>query len=173
MVVDFTSLDYLKDGNPRQQSAYCILTEHSVWDKLHPYDPILAGTIPIGIDIPDSDLDILCRVEDHEVFSREMILLFGGEQGFMTETNTHGELLVTLVRFTLPPFELELFGQNIPTQEQNAYRHMLVEHRLLTEHGESFRQAVIRLKEQGMKTEPAFAHLLGLAGDPYQSLLIQ
>lgn len=48
---------------------------------------------------------------------------------------------------------------------------MIIEHKILIEKGEDFRLQVIQLKEQGYKTEPAFAHLLDLSGDPYDELL--
>jgi hypothetical protein len=68
-------------------------------------------------------------------------------------------------------FEIELFGQQVPTTKQMAYRHLIVEHNLLLQHGEIFRQLIIELKKQGCKTEPAFAIALGLKGDPYMELL--
>ncbi len=68
-------------------------------------------------------------------------------------------------------FEIEIFGQSIPTKQQFAYRHLIVEHHLLNKHGEEFRQQIIELKRQGHKTEPAFALALGLTGDPYTELL--
>ena len=46
-----------------------------------------------------------------------------------------------------------------------------MEHRVLLAKGEEFRQEVINLKRQGWKTEPAFAKLLGLNGNPYEELL--
>jgi hypothetical protein len=43
---------------------------------------------------------------------------------------------------------------------------------LLRRGGETFRQEIIRLKQAGYKTEPAFALLLGLDDhDPYAALL--
>ena len=48
---------------------------------------------------------------------------------------------------------------------------MLVEDKLLAQHGEAFRQQIVSLKRQGYKTEPAFALALGLEGDPYLALL--
>jgi hypothetical protein len=71
----------------------------------------------------------------------------------------------------LDGFEIEIFGQSIPTRQQFAYRHLIVEHNLLNRHGEKFRQRIIELKRQGWKTEPAFASALGLTGDPYTELL--
>ena len=47
----------------------------------------------------------------------------------------------------------------------------MVEYNLLNKHGEKFRQQIIELKRQGYKTEPAFALVLGLTGDPYIELL--
>lgn len=48
---------------------------------------------------------------------------------------------------------------------------MLIEYNLLKTYGDPFRERIIQLKKQGIKTEPAFAQLLGLKGDPYLALL--
>ena len=48
---------------------------------------------------------------------------------------------------------------------------MIIEHKILQENDEKFRRDIIKLKERGLKTEPAFAKLLGLEGNPYQALL--
>ena len=76
-----------------------------------------------------------------------------------------------LVRFQLEEFKVEIFGQNIPSKEQYAFRHMLIEHQILLQKGETFRQEIVKLKKKGLKTEPAFANILGLTGDPYKALL--
>ncbi len=49
---------------------------------------------------------------------------------------------------------------------------MIVESRLLTLYGNDFKNKVIKLKKEGMKTEPAFASLLNLKGNPYKELLL-
>ena len=33
----------------------------------------------------------------------------------------------TLAKFKTDNFEIEIFDQNIPTEKQNTYRHMLIE----------------------------------------------
>ena len=65
----------------------------------------------------------------------------------------------------------EIFGQNIPTEKQNAYRHMLIEKEILNERGIEFRNKIMELKHSGIKTEPAFAQLIGLTGNLYKALL--
>ncbi|OBZ55281.1 alpha/beta hydrolase, partial [Bacillus cereus] len=47
----------------------------------------------------------------------------------------------------------------------------IVEHMLLMQHPH-IREEVIRLKEQGLKTEPAFAQVLNIDGDPYEELIL-
>jgi hypothetical protein len=47
---------------------------------------------------------------------------------------------------------------------------MVVEARLLRYGGEEVRRQIRVLKVQGLKTEPAFAAVFALPGDPYQAL---
>ena len=167
----FDTLNYLQNGNARQQQAYQTLVENKVFEHLAAYDPILVGTIPINIYIETSDLDIACCWENKTQFMNELIHFLGHNQEFrLIETFINGEETV-IANFKTAHFEIEIFGQNIPTKHQNGYRHMLVEHHILLERSEAFRQQIIALKRQGMKTEPAFGLLLGLKNDPYQALL--
>lgn len=170
-MTDFQDISYLKDGNDRQKSAYQSLVKHHVLEKLAAFDPILTGTIPINIDIPESDLDIICYWEDIDEFMISIGKSFAKEQDFSLRKETINEQATVIANFWMDDFEIEIFGQNIPTIEQNAYQHLLVEYQILQQKGESFRQKVIELKKNGIKTEPAFAQLLGLADDPYLSLL--
>jgi hypothetical protein len=168
-MINFLDISYLQSGNEKQVKVYHVLTDNQVLEKLVAYHPILVGTIPIHIDIENSDLDIICEILDKAEFINELNRLFRHEKGFsISESATFNAIKAS---FLMGGFEIEIFGQNIPTTQQNAYRHMLIEHRLLLEKGEKFRQKIIDLKQQGYKTEPAFAKLLGLEGNPYEELL--
>ena len=169
--INFTTIEYLKAGNPRQVAAYQTLTHNWIMEGLQQYDPILAGTIPINIDIENSDLDVICCFKELGEFARTIKDLFDQMEGFTIKTCEHQNTLSVKANFRVDDFEIEIFGQDIPTRLQNAYRHMVIEHRLLCERGEPFRQDIIKLKQQGYKTEPAFASLLGIDGDPYTGLL--
>lgn len=166
---NFLNISYLKNGNERQKKVYRVLTANRVLEKLDYYSPILVGTIPINIDIESSDLDIICYFKNKEEFKNKLVILFQQEKGFIISENR--SLSSLKANFYIDDFEFEIFGQGIPTQQQNAYRHMLIEHKLLLEKGEQFRLQIIELKKQGFKTEPAFAKLLGLQGDAYEALL--
>lgn len=169
--IDFTHIEYLKTGNDRQRKAYSVLVELSLFKDLDTYSPILTGTIPIGIDIPSSDLDIICQCSDHEAFTNEITTLYAQKDQFQIRTNTINELISTIASFRVDGFEIEIFGQDCPTVQQNAYKHMMVEHAILNKKGDPFREEIIQLKKSGLKTEPAFVQLLGLDGNPYEALL--
>lgn len=169
--MNFDTIEYLKEGTTRQREAYRVLTEHKVLAKLEPFTPILVGTIPINIDIETSDLDIVCYWTNKQAFSAVVRDRFGSEQAFRLREPSTPERDVVVANFRLDEFDIEIFGQNIPVKQQMGYRHMLIEHNLLLEHGETFREEIIALKRKGYKTEPAFGLLLGLQGDPYVELL--
>jgi hypothetical protein len=167
----FDNLDYLRDGNERQKEAYRILTANNIFEKLKRFSPILTGTIPLNIDIEESDLDIACYWRDKDNFIDVIRTEFYKQANFAFSQKVINNQETILTNFSLGEFKIEIFAQNRPTKEQEAFRHMLIEYEILEAKGENFRQDIIRLKRQGLKTEPAFAKLLGLSGNPYEALL--
>ncbi|MFV8828947.1 DUF4269 domain-containing protein [Alkalihalobacterium sp. APHAB7] len=167
----FTTIDYLKHGNERQQKAYHAITHLRVMKDLADYQPVLCGTIPIEIDVESSDLDLIFEVHDFTRFQEKVVALYGQMQDFKISQYQIRNRPIIKSNFTYEGFEFELFGQAQPVDEQNAYRHMMIEHHILNEHP-YLKQSIITLKKQGYKTEPAFCKVLGLEGeDPYSLLL--
>ncbi|MGY0393105.1 DUF4269 domain-containing protein [Bizionia sp. KMM 8389] len=171
MEPNFRNIAYLKTGNNRQKLAYSEIKKHKIFEILKNFNPILTGTIPIGIDLPESDLDIICECQNHSEFKAHLINCFSLEKDFKVYTFKQNGTESTVAEFKTDNFLFEIFGQNIPTEKQQAYRHMLIENRILLDKGSEFRESIITLKLNGIKTEPAFAKLLGLEGDPYTKLL--
>lgn len=170
-MIDFKNIEYLKTGNNKQKMAFKILGEIEIFDKLKKYNPILAGTIPIDIDLPESDLDIICECSNHEEFRNEITRLFSNYSNFKINKIIQNGIESSIANFYYSDFEIEIFAQNIPTHKQNAYKHMLIEHSLLLENGPKFKNEIIKLKSQGFKTEAAFAKILNIKGNPYLELL--
>lgn len=171
MEIDFGDIKYLQHGSSRQQKAFVTLTNHQVLSKLKDFDPVLVGTIPINIDIESSDLDIICCYSYPEEFIEALNDHFKDEKGFTIWKLSHVHPPAIAANFLIDDFEIEIFGQSIPTRQQLAYRHLIVEYRLLNKHGEQLKKEILELKRLGLKTEPAFASALGLTGDPYIELL--
>lgn len=169
--MNFENIDYLQFGNTRQQKAYSVLVNNEIFPKLIAFNPILAGTIPINIDIENSDLDIICCFSDKQEFQKTIVDHFETKKNFIIREQQSSGVVAVVANFYLDGFEIEIFGQSIPTKQQFAYRHLIVEHHLLIKHGDELRNQIIKLKQQGLKTEPAFALALGLTGDPYIELL--
>lgn len=173
-MIDFTKINYLKNGNEKQKRAYEVLTRYQIFEKLKDYSPILAGTIPIEIDIEESDLDIICEVDLN--FEEDFLEEVSFKKIVPAETEVTVENIMIenekaiVINFRLEEFSIEIFGQNRPATKQNAYLHMIAEYKILQEKGEDFKQKIIKLKKQGIKTEPAFGILLNLE-NPYEDLL--
>ncbi len=169
--INFQNPAYLARGNARQRRAYRALQSLGVFRILRAYTPILDGTIPLGIDIRGSDLDIICAARDLDAFARAVTDAFGARPGFHIQREVVKGIESVIANFDYGGFPIEIFGQPKPAREQNAYRHMLVEARLLEIGGERARRAIRKMKRAGLKTEPAFARYFNLQGDPYEELL--
>ena len=172
-MTDWKNLQYLQAGTARQRRAYDVLQQSGLWPLLREFDPVLVGTIPLGIDTATSDLDVLCEVPPSAQpgFAQLLRAHFGAWPGFRLAQRAIGGYPTTVSSFRFQTEELELFGQALPTAQQQGFRHLLIEHAVLEAGGQAWRIAVRALKQQGLKTEPAFAKLLHLPGDPYEALL--
>ena len=170
MKQDFLNINYLKTGSEKQQKAYNLLIELEIFENLQAYQPIITGTIPIGIDLPGSDLDVICQCYNHKEFEETIAGVYSNEIDFKIKTRFWNGQMSTIASFEARGFYIEIFGQNVPTQMQDAYKHMVIEYKILNKLGPEFKSAVVGLKKKGMKTEPAFAKLLDLKGDPYEAL---
>jgi hypothetical protein len=164
---DWHDPSYLARGNPRQRRAHAALADLGILLDLSIFEATLVGSVPLAIDVPDSDLDIICRTFDLDRFGEKLALLYGGRPGFAVRR----EAAHVVAGFRHGRESIEVFGQDVRIDQQAGFRHMLVEWRLLSLGGERLRRSVVALKLRGFKTEPAFAAVLGLSGDPYQRLL--
>jgi Domain of unknown function (DUF4269) len=168
---EWRDIAYLARGTARQRRAHSALVELGVLRDLAPFDATLVGTVPLAIDLPESDLDIVCRAPDPARFEDALRDLYAGRTGFRMQRTTSGEGRVAVVAgFAHAGETVELFGQELEVPRQNGFRHMVVEARLLRLGGERLRQRVLARKRSGVPTEPAFAEALGLTGDPYRQL---
>ncbi len=170
-ILIFRTINYLESGNEVQRRAFRVIHQLGILEDMSKYNPVLCGTIPIAIDIKGSDLDIILEVYEPDRFSEDVKSRYGQLDGFVLQELTMSDMPTVLTNFHYGGFEFELFAQPRAVEQQNAYLHMLVEHHLLMTNPQ-IKAEIIRLKEQGMKTEPAFAHVLGVAGDPYDELLV-
>lgn len=134
------------------------------------FDPIVIGTPPLGIDVSNSDIDIACYCDDLDRFAGFATRQFESQDGFQIRHGTFQNHESILVQFNAFEWDVEIFCQPIPTNKQWGVRHFRVEQRLLAL-SPSLKSTVTKLKRSGLKTEPAFAKALGLAGKPYVAIL--
>ena len=151
-------------------SYQAVLDDLGLLDELTDYQPMVIGTPPLGIDIGSSDIDVACTADDLEQFVSDMTKRFGNQAGFTVAALSEFADPAVRIAFTTSDWEVELFCQAIPIAEQWGVRHFLIERRLLAVQP-ALRNKVIELKKSDFKTEPAFARLLGLEGDPYEAML--
>ncbi len=171
MTVDFNTITYLQTGTAIQQRIYHILHTHRILERLSDFTPVVVGTFPLDIAIETSDIDIACFCEDFNVFNQVVQSCFTEREAFTTTLIELRNQKAYVANFVVDGVPIEIFAQNIPVNEQYGFRHLLIEHAILLEKGSTFKAQIIELKRKGLKTEPAFALLLGLTGDPYEELL--
>jgi Domain of unknown function (DUF4269) len=137
---------------------------------LAPFDPHVAGTPPLGLDLPGSDIDVLCFAPDVRSFTDTVWQAFSNAPAFIAKQWVDPPRPV-VASFEAAGWQIQLYGEATPVEQQRGWRHLIVERRLLALGGHGFRTAVLALRQRGMKTEPAVAASLELKGDPYLALL--
>ena len=147
-----------------------VIDELEILTRLEEFTPVAIGTPPLGIATDESDIDIACASQDFDRFSAVVRRAFDQMEAFAISHVDHLAAPAAVASFRAMGWEIELFCQKIATDHQWGVRHFRVEARLLAL-GPHLRDPVMRLKREGLKTEPAFAKALSLRGDPYVALL--
>lgn len=147
-----------------------VLDELNLLTRLARFEPTVIGTPPLDIDIDSSDIDIACTAADLRDFESEINADFASAQDFVVEQLTKFHDPAVRAAFRYHGWEIELFCQTLPIREQHGVRHFLIEQRLLDAEPR-LRAKVLQGKQAGQKTEPAFASILRLDGDPYEAML--
>ena len=147
-----------------------VLDRSGLLTALARFDPHVAGTPPLGLDLPGSDIDVICQATDAEAFTKTLWDFASPLDGFAIHQWTRDGRPV-VASFHLDGWPVEVFGDPRPVARQAGWRHFEIERRLLGLGGDGLRAAVMQRRRDGLKTEPAFARVLGLEGDPYTALL--
>lgn len=146
------------------------VTSSAVMELLKPFDPHIVGTLPLGIAVPGSDIDIVCHALDPNAFADIVWTHYQSADDFVLYRWTSGTR-PAIARLVWDGWPFELFGDQLPVRQQRGWIHFEVERRLLALDDGRLRRAVGKLRADGLKTEPAFAAALGISGDPYRGLL--
>ncbi len=133
------------------------------------FDPHVVGTPPLGLDLPASDIDVLCHAPDPAAFISFLWLAYADRPHFSIRQWIDRDRPV-IASFEADGWCFELFGATRPVRQQDGWRHFEVERRLLQLGGVGLRRCVMEHRGRGLKTEPAFARALGLPGDPYEAM---
>jgi hypothetical protein len=126
------------------------LAEGSVLGALAQFNPRIAGTPPLGLDLPGSDIDVLCFAPDAHAFAAAVWHNFSSAPAFTAKQLTRTPRPV-VASFEVAGWRIELYGEAIPVEQQRGWRHFAVEQRLLALGGEDLPVAVLALRGQGMQ----------------------
>lgn len=165
-----TAFPVVRRNAQRMERAQQVLTENGIIAALAAFTPVLAGTIPLGIDTISSDVDILCEVHNHVQFCMLLQEAFSLYRDFSLYSALVNDRATTVCNFFCADFPIEVFGQSLPVEQQYAFQHMVVEAHLLDYAGANAENAIRDMKQQGVPTEVAFGVYFALEGNPYQTL---
>ena len=101
----FANINYLKLGNEKQKRAYIAIRNLGIMDSLSEYNPNLCGTLPIGIGIAGSDLDIIMEIFDFGRFEEKVESLYGNEKRFKMKRLSIREISVVKANFIFEQFK--------------------------------------------------------------------
>jgi hypothetical protein len=169
---DFFDLNYLAKGSAIQQKGFRAITSLGIMSSLKEFSPVVVGTLPLDLFTDKSDIDIVCCFPNAEDFAEKVFFERDAARlNFYISRKMLDGVDTLIANFEYEDILFEVVGQAKPVREQIAFRHMVAEWKILSQNDAVFREKILELKKEGIKTEPAFAQLLGLKNDPYQELL--
>ncbi|MBN8234138.1 DUF4269 domain-containing protein [Halobacillus kuroshimensis] len=163
-------MDLLRNGSEKQRHVLRLFQELNIAAQFKENHPVICGTIPLGIDLDESDVDVIMQAKDLSLLIKKWKCLYGDFSNFKTAEKYIRGRKIAKANFRYGGLEWELFAQNQPVTEQNAWLHMFIEYCILRE-DPSLKLIILQKKKDGFSTEAAFCDQLEIEGDPYEGLL--
>lgn len=121
----------------------------------------ICGTLPLGVGLPEADIDVAISYKPED-----KVKLLEWVQNFQDKTldprlQIQNDIMLFHFKYDNRIYEFYMSPQNL--FEQNAYRHMNIEMRLLKVFGEPLKTRIQNFKKEGLKTEHAFLKALNRA----------
>jgi hypothetical protein len=154
-----------------QSKIHQAIHQSKVLELLKTYRPLVAGTFPLDLQTEDSDLDILLTCQNLTELPNLFKTHFGQMEQFECQQMMVDGQPTVVASFRFQGIPFELFAQNQESVRQRGYLHFQIEERLMKLGGLGLKTKLQEARIKGLKTEPAFAQVLGLPGDPYAALL--
>ncbi|OYZ20087.1 MAG: hypothetical protein B7Y39_11215 [Bdellovibrio sp. 28-41-41] len=149
-----------------------LVSELNLLEIFKDHQPFIAGTVPLAVDLPSADLDLLVSFTDVAEFKDMCQQTFTMLPEFEISQSEISKIQYCLCRFDYRGIPVEIFCSLLSTFKQNGYLHFNSEEKILKYAPATWTQQILDLKGKGLKTEPAFAHLLQSGEvDAYQYIL--
>lgn len=163
--------EHLARGTERQKAAGKTLSDLEIFAKLKNYSPVLAGDIPLDVDIASSPILLFCYTENLEAFAQELVAGFGANEDLTVTHRIKGNFPAVHATFTNNNFAIEIVGQPLSVFQQPEVLLMLIEARLLAFAPADAKDRIRALKSAGEETAEAFGSCFLLEGSAREELL--
>ncbi|WP_040844787.1 DUF4269 domain-containing protein, partial [Nitrospirillum viridazoti] len=110
---------------PSYQEALALT---GLMEALAAFNPRVAGTPPLGLDLPSSDIDILCHAWDPTALAAALWTVGADWEGFTLHQWRQAPRPI-IARFRAHGWAFEVFGSPEPVETQAGWRHFMVEAR--------------------------------------------
>ncbi len=161
------SVSHLESNLP----VYQAIEQSKVLSLFSQFQPLVVGTYPLNLQNNKSDVDILLYAKDFKEVIKTAETHYSQFHQFKILQNLDDKKNHVLISFLFNEIRFELFAQKTPSHQQRAYLHFQIEERCLKLGGKVLRNKIQKLRQENLKTEPAFAQALDLTGNPYTELL--
>jgi len=155
----------------RNNRVFSVIKKANILALLKLFNPLIVGTFPLDIHNQNSDVDIILSAHDLTEVTTQIKNHFSKLENFSIQDYHVANEYTVISNFIFENIHFELFAQRISSVKQIANMHFLIEERLLKLCGKKLKDEILKARDCGDKTETAFAKILQLNGDPYESLL--
>ena len=171
MHMELLDIKTLARGTERQKQAFQALTRLGIFELLKENSPVIAGALPLDVDLPESKLEVICSAENLEEFAEDINLHFRECDKFELHHTVVRNQPTVIAQFFAYGFTVEIFGQSGSVFTQPAVVLTLLEARLLSFAPKEAREKIRALMRTGLTTDQAFAQCFEVNGDASEELL--